>query len=106
MCAFLRLEKSSKFANGPRCLHVTDRSHMLGATCTQLATVRATARVNLKDSNSRILDREARDVLTARESSIGSSCGITEVMIRVHSRKSLYRFLRGSAVPRRSKRQS
>lgn len=51
------------------------------------------------------LARAIRDVLTARESSMGSSGGTTEVRISVHSRKSLYRFLLRSLVPNRMKAQ-
>lgn len=45
------------------------------------------------------LARAMSEVLTAKESSMGSSGGTTEVKIKVHSRKSLYRFLLGSLVP-------
>merc|ERR1719232_465130 len=45
------------------------------------------------------LERDKREVLTAKLSSIGSSGGTTEVRIRVHSRNSLYLFLLGSRVP-------
>lgn len=44
-------------------------------------------------------DREIREVLTANESSIGSSGGTTEVKIRVHSKNSLYLFLFSSSDP-------
>ncbi|VDP80148.1 unnamed protein product [Schistosoma mattheei] len=40
-----------------------------------------------------------KDEFTAKDNSSGSSCGITDVRMRVHSRNSLYRFRRGSAVP-------
>ena len=40
-----------------------------------------------------------REVLTARDSSIGSSGGTTDVRISVHSRNNLYRFRSGSSVP-------
>ena len=45
------------------------------------------------------LESCSSDVLTARDSSMGSSGGTTEVKIKVHSKKSLYRFLLGSSVP-------
>lgn len=44
-------------------------------------------------------ERAIRDVLTASDSSIGSSGGMTDVKIKVHSKKSLYRFLLGSSQP-------
>lgn len=49
--------------------------------------------------DSQSLARAMRDVLTARDNSIGSSGGTTEVRMRVHSRNNLYRFLLGSLVP-------
>ena len=39
------------------------------------------------------------EVLTANDSSMGSSGGTTDVRINVHSRNSLYLFLLGSSVP-------
>ena len=39
------------------------------------------------------------DVLTANDSSMGSSGGTTDVRMRVHSRNNLYRFRSGSSVP-------
>ena len=43
--------------------------------------------------------RLRRELLTARDSSIGSSGGTTLVKIRVHSRNSLYRLRSGSLDP-------
>lgn len=40
-----------------------------------------------------------KDELTAKESSIGSSGGTTDVRINVHSKKSLYLFRFGFSVP-------
>lgn len=43
--------------------------------------------------------REAKEALTARDNSIGSSGGTTDVKISVHSRNSLYLLLVGSSQP-------
>lgn len=48
---------------------------------------------------SQSLARAMREVLTARESSMGSSGGTTDVRIRAHSRNRRYWFRRGSLVP-------
>jgi len=45
------------------------------------------------------LDKERREVLTAKLNSIGSSGGTTLVRMSVHSKNNLYRFLSGSMVP-------
>ena len=46
-----------------------------------------------------ILARVTSDEFTARDSSMGSSGGTTEVMMRTHSRRSLYLLRSGSSVP-------
>lgn len=53
------------------------------------AVIPSSHRFVLRPRNSQSLARAMREVLTARESSIGSSGGTTEVRIKVHSRKSL-----------------
>ena len=45
------------------------------------------------------LTSASREELTARDNSMGSSGGTTDVNIKVHSKKSLYLFLLGSSVP-------
>mmetsp|Transcript_8637 Transcript_8637/g.33966 ORF Transcript_8637/g.33966 Transcript_8637/m.33966 type:complete len:239 (+) Transcript_8637:674-1390(+) len=49
--------------------------------------------------NTRLLDSAMRDVLTAMDSSMGSSGGMTEVRMVTQFRKSLYLLLAGSARP-------
>ena len=44
-------------------------------------------------------DNDSSDVLTAKDNSIGSSGGTTDVKMRAHSKNSLYRFLFGSSEP-------
>lgn len=46
------------------------------------------------------LERANSEVLTAKDSSIGSSGGITDVKINVHSKNNLYLFLSGSSLPK------
>lgn len=46
------------------------------------------------------LDNETKEVLTASDSSIGSSGGTTDVRIRAHSKNNLYLLRVGSAEPK------
>lgn len=49
--------------------------------------------------NLRSLERASREVFTAKDNSIGSSGGTTDVRIKVHSKNNLYLFLLGFNTP-------
>ena len=55
---------------------------------------------NLMSYNKPIFDNDISELLTARDNSIGSSGGTTDVNINVHSKNNLYLFLSGFSVPK------
>lgn len=73
----------------------------LSRGCGQNACIeRYVAKTILKDCLLPSLESDIKDVFTARESSMGSSGGTTDVSIRVHSRNNLYLFLFSSSEPK------
>ena len=70
----------------------------MGASSTSTLKMLST-RWSLQSLYSRSLDSASREVLTASDSSIGSSGGTTDVRISVHSRNSLYLLRSGFSEP-------